>query len=118
MKILIKGTKTVKELSIVDAMYGLDWLADFISDGVAHGDFEWNEKRGLYECEPGIFDWWKKCIEDHKRLYARIDRLKETHSSDAIYHALAYIYVDLEDYAICANERLDKIFGTEEELAQ
>lgn len=112
MKVFIKETQEVKELSIVDEN-GIDWTGDFINVSV-RDEFSFNDDEGYYETDLESYEWWERIIEEHQKLNDRIHELKEEHGYDAVYEVIKDAYeVDLEDQPASVHAALDEVFGEE-----
>lgn len=62
MNVRIIKTKEVKELGIIDAASGQDYIADFIGNTGAmnDGQFVWFEEDDMYETTLENFEWWER----------------------------------------------------------
>lgn len=120
MKIIIKETNEVKELSIIDPNSGVDYIDDFIGNTGAlnDGQFLWDDEddaADAYICDQETFDWWDKVVSDNQALEDRIHALQQEHGYDAVHDAVMDSYAnDLEDHADCVNQALDEAFGSAE----
>ncbi len=109
MKVIIKETGEAKRLSITDAKSGVDYIADFVADGLS--DFSFDEESGEYSCDAATFEWWGKVCADNQALDERINALISEHG-DGVHEVVQGVgSVDLEDHAAAANQALDEAFG-------
>ena len=64
MRVQIKETKEIKELGIIDIASGQDWVKDFIGNGGAFNDgqFEYDDELELYQASSDTVEWWEDAI--------------------------------------------------------
>ena len=117
MKIIIKETSAVHELSIIDPNSGLNYISDFIGNTGAlfDGQFEWDYDLDAYVCTQETFDWWDTVVTDNQLLNDRIHDLVQEHGSGTV-NKVVYEAdtIDLEDHAASVNQALDEAFGSAE----
>lgn len=111
MKVKITETGEVKPLSIFDAKSGVDYIADFIADGI--GDFSFDEDSGEYGCDQATFAWWENVCTDNQSLDDRIQSLISEYGDEVHEVVQGVGSVDLEDHAAAVNQALDEAFGEE-----
>ena len=117
MKIIIKETSAVQELSIIDPKSGVDYIGDFIGNTGAlfDGQFEWDYDLDAYVCTQETFDWWDTVVTDNQLLDDRIHDLIQEHDLETVYKVVyAADTIDLEDHAASVNQALDEAFGSDE----
>lgn len=115
MKVKIKETGEVKELTIFDGQYITEFTEDFIdwTNGVANGDFDWDEELDMWAIndEDG-FRWWHTLISEHQLLEYRKMELIQEYGYDAVVDAIEGSGagdVDIENMADYINAALDKL---------
>lgn len=112
MKVIIQESGESKTLSIIDARTGVDYIADFVADGLS--DFLVDEESGEYSCDTATFSWWEKVCADHAALDARIQALISEHGQYEVQGVVDGAgSVDLEYQAATVNQALDEAFGAE-----
>jgi len=115
LKIKIKETGLIYDLSIIDPKTGVDWISDFIGnhDGFREGEFEKpadTDANYDYEIDQGHFNWWETVINDNEALDYRIHDLNQEHGWETIQNIVwkAYDGADLEYQASMVNQVLDE----------
>ena len=89
MKIKIKETGKIENLSIIDPKSGVNWISDFIgnADGFAQFEKEIDEDGDATEywiCDQSTFDWWDKVVDEYQNLEDRIEEMKNEYGRDLV----------------------------------
>lgn len=117
MKIIIKETSEVKNLSIIDPKTGSDYIEALIEIevGFNNGQFFLDKDCNQYTCDQKTFDCFKSIIDTHKKLDARIHELEKKHGTQKVFDAAWPLDItDLKEYANIVNLSLDNAFGDKE----
>ena len=117
MKIIIKESKEVTELDLIDPKSGVNYIVDFVGNSGAfdEGIFVWDEEQDAYVCSQETIDWWKRVVHDNQELENRLYELTQTYGRDVVYSVVTEAgAVDLEGHAAAVNVVLDDAFLKEE----
>lgn len=109
----INETGEFTALEMIDEMYEVDWVVDFIGNNGGFGDHGIKlDDTGQYSGSAYTVEWWQRVISDHVFLAARMQELRLQHGWDAVIDATKDCFdCDLEDQAKAASDALDKAFG-------
>ncbi|MEG0838094.1 MAG: hypothetical protein RSE01_09015 [Akkermansia sp.] len=113
MKIIIKETQEIVDLTLIDLETGLSQTEDILGNAEAfrEGQIEKNEE-GEYTCDQACYDWWREIFEEESALMQRVASLELDHDRDDIDEVLSAAEgTDLENHADVANYLLDCAFG-------
>ena len=113
MKIIIKETSEIRDLSIIDPKTGCDFIADFIGNmgAFTDGQFDYDDNFDVYICDKDTFDWWDTVVTENQNLEDRIYELSQKHGLDSVYKVVNEARtVDLENHAASVNQALDEAF--------
>ncbi len=114
VKVKIKETNQVEELSIIDAETGCDYVGDFIGNHDAlNTQFIYDDENDVWVCDQETFEWWSQVINENQKLNYRIEEMKEKYGSDKIHNVLQDVCCDLENHASQANGFLDDFEKTQ-----
>lgn len=110
MKVKIKETGEIRELSVVDPRTGVDWIQDFVGNAGALIDGQFTaQDDGTYVASKGTFEWWEKAANEHQAMDERIEELSDLYGSDVITNIVSLVAdVDLEDLPSVVNRELDE----------
>ncbi len=116
MKVKIKETGEIKELSIFDGQYIQEFTEDFIclSNGFVNDFYRDNEIEMWVVNDEDTFRWWGKLISEHQLIEYRKMELIQEYGYDAVLDALENSgagSADIEDEAAYLNDALDKLEG-------
>ena len=100
MKIRIKETGEVKELTVIDRKTGVDWTADLVGDD---DQIAWNDELGVSETTQDAYDWWAAYIADYTADEEMIEVLFEEIYSKHEYQLAANIEQEFM-FAIADND--------------
>lgn len=77
MNVQITETGERKQLAIVDAQSGVNWVADLIGNSGAmnDGQFVWGDEADAYLCNQETYDWWAQYIRDAEATEAEATAL-------------------------------------------
>jgi len=109
MRFIIKETRELEELSIIDPRTGINWVSDLMGN---HGVFlDLPEEEGVYIIPEEDFDWWRNLLakyeEADNRYYDLYTSLPEDEAA-SLQDAVTNISGDLEDYPGHMNECCDE----------
>lgn len=111
MKILIKETGFIKELSIIDPTSGHDYIEDFVD-----GSIDYDEEKEFYVCDDDEYQWWLEVVISHQALRNRICDLKRKHGDtvvDDVLYCMPAGYL-IDEQSVIISQLLDEKFGNDE----
>lgn len=111
MKIRIKETGEVKDLTIIDRKTGCEWTADLVGDDDC---ITYNRDREIYETDQASYDWWNNMIDKLEHAEDVKQKYIEKYGADAVEDALAQYDTptDLEDQPSATISALEDSFGS------
>lgn len=93
MRIIIKETKQIEDLSIIDPRQGTDWICDMLGNADALGKYD--EENDAYSMSQEDYEWWA----DYVASYQEADDKLNEHDLDEQQEIIEIIgAVEFNDY--------------------
>lgn len=110
MKIRIKETGEVKDLTIIDRKTGCEWTADLVGDDDC---ITYNRALEVYETDQESYEWWDDMIDQLEHAEDVKQEYIEEYGEDAVAETLAQYNTptDLEDQPAATITALEDAFG-------